>query len=167
MPTEVTSSLPEAVQARPRSRRAAILARWIVGALFIYMGLSKALDPVDFLKLVRQYDLFANHYLLNLTAACLPWFEVFCGVLLLAGIGVRGTALVVIVMLIPFTILVTDRALDLAQLGNLPFCAVRFNCGCGAGEVNICAKILENTALTLLSAWLIWKQPNQAAGGAS
>ena len=28
-----------------------------MGALFIYMGLNKALHPVEFLKLVRQYEL--------------------------------------------------------------------------------------------------------------
>ena len=36
---------------------ATVLARWILGALFIYMGLNKALHPVEFLKLVRQYEL--------------------------------------------------------------------------------------------------------------
>ena len=32
-------------------------ARWLLGAVFIYTGFEKALDPVSFLKLVRQYDL--------------------------------------------------------------------------------------------------------------
>ena len=32
----------------------AVLARWLLGAVFLYLGLNKALHPVEFLKLVRQ-----------------------------------------------------------------------------------------------------------------
>jgi hypothetical protein len=32
---------------------------------------------------------------------------------------------------------------------------VKFDCGCGAGEVLICHKLVENTVLLLLSAWLL------------
>jgi hypothetical protein len=44
---------------------------------------------------------------------------------------------------------------DLQAAGQLPFCAVRFDCGCGAGEVGICSKLLENGLLILLSLWLL------------
>src|SRR4029434_7664065 len=94
---------------------ASLVTRWLVGLLFIYMGLSKALDPVAFLKLVRQYNLTNDHLLLIVIAAGLPWFEVFCGLLLILGIAVRGTALIMIGMLIPFTILVTQRALGISS----------------------------------------------------
>ena len=39
----------------------AVLARWLLGVMFIYMGLNKALHPVDFLKLVRQYEIGRAH----------------------------------------------------------------------------------------------------------
>jgi uncharacterized membrane protein YphA (DoxX/SURF4 family) len=129
-----------------------VLVRWIVGGLFIYMGLSKALDPVGFLKLVREYDVVTNPFLLNTIAAALPWFEVFCGVLLLTGIAVRGASLMLILMLVPFTIMVLNRALDIASVKHLAFCAVKFDCGCGAGEVFICNKLTENALLTIASA---------------
>ena len=133
----------------------AILARWVVGVLFIYMGLKKALHPADFLTLIRQYDMVSTPFLLNTIAATLPWFETFCGVLLLTGIAVRGTAVMLIVMLIPFTLLVLKRALAIASAKSLAFCMVKFDCGCGAGEVFICNKLLENGILVLLSFWLI------------
>ena len=77
-----------------------VLIRWLLGAVFLYLGLTKALHPVEFLKLMRQYDLTQYSLLLNSLAAWLPWFEIFCGVLLLAGVAVRGTALTLTLMLI-------------------------------------------------------------------
>jgi hypothetical protein len=92
-------------------------------------------------------------------ASTLPWFEIFCGLLLMFGIGVRGTAVMLVAMLIPFTLIVFLRALAMRESGGLPFCAIKFDCGCGAGEVIICRKLAENTLLTLLSAALIfWRR---------
>ena len=133
-----------------------LLARVVVGGLYVLMGLNKALHPVEFLKLTRQYDLVDTPLALNVIAAALPWFEVFCGLLLLGGIGVRGAALVSLGMLIPFTVVVANRALAIQAATSLPFCAVRFDCGCGAGEVLICHKLIENGLLVLLSAWLVF-----------
>ena len=135
---------------------AAVLARWWLGCVFIYMGLHKALPhPESFLELVRQYDMVTSPFLLNSIGAALPWFEVFCGLLLLAGVAVRGAALNLVAMLVPFTLIVLKRALAIAATTGMPFCAVKFDCGCGAGEVFICHKLVENTVLLLLSAWLL------------
>ena len=134
---------------------ASVVARWVLGAIFIYTGLQKALDPVAFLKLVRQNEHFQTPLLLNSVTATLPWFELFCGILLLAGVAVRGTALVLVAILIPFTGVVWHRALELQATKGIPFCAVKFDCGCGTGEVFICGKLLENAGLILLSVWLL------------
>src|SRR5208283_3422052 len=98
-----------------------VLARWLVGATFIYLGLNKALHPVDFLKLVRQYELVQSSPDLNSIAIVLPWFEIFCGLLLVAGVAVRGTALLVILMLVPFTAVVIRRALAIHAAQHIPF----------------------------------------------
>jgi uncharacterized membrane protein YphA (DoxX/SURF4 family) len=134
----------------------AVGARWLLGAVFIYTGWQKVAEPVAFLKLVRQYDLVQSSLVLNTIAATLPWFEVFCGVLLLAGIAVRGTAAVLLAILFPFTAVVWHRALVLQAEQGIPFCAVKFDCGCGTGEVFICGKLLENSALILLALWLLF-----------
>lgn len=132
-----------------------MLARWLVGGMFLYMGMSKAVDPVNFLKLLRQYDLTQSSLVLNSLASTLPWFEVFCGLLLLAGVAVRGTALTLLLMLLPFTWVVLHRALQLEAAQNIPFCAIKFDCGCGAGEEFVCRKLLENFLLILLAGWLL------------
>ena len=131
---------------------APVLARWLVGAAFLSMGFSKVLHPVEFLKLVRQYDLVHSYQLLNLIAAALPWLEVCCGLLLIAGIAVRGTAWLLVGLLLAFTAGIVHRALAIHAGGGMAFCAIRFDCGCGTGEVFVCRKLAENTLLILLAA---------------
>jgi len=135
----------------------ALLLRWGLAALFLYMGISKALHPVDFLKLVRQYELTESPFLLNLVAAWLPWFEIYCGVLLLLGVAVRGTALLLVAMLVPFTLVILRRALAI-HAGGVPFCTIRFDCGCGNGEILICKKLVENALLTLFALLLTFRR---------
>jgi uncharacterized membrane protein YphA (DoxX/SURF4 family) len=128
--------------------------RLLVGGYFIYMGALKAQEPGEFLKAVRSYELTEAPMALNIVAGTLPWFEIFCGVLLVLGLGVRGTALVLLLMLTPLTALVLHRAMELQEVGGLAFCAVRFDCGCGTGEVSICRKLAENGVLIVLGLWL-------------
>jgi uncharacterized membrane protein YphA (DoxX/SURF4 family) len=134
---------------------ASVAARWFLGVTFIYMGLQKAMDPVTFLKLIRQYEVVKDPFVLNTIASTLPWFEVVCGLLLLGGVAVRGTALNLIAMLIPFTLLILRRALAIASTQGTPFCLIKFDCGCGNGEVVICNKLIENSGLILISVWLL------------
>ncbi len=132
-----------------------ILARIVVGGGYLYLGFVKVADPVGFLKAIRQYDMVDNPFLLNLTAIVLPWVEVCCGTLLVAGVAVRGSALVSLGMLLPFTSLVLRRALQLQAAGSLAFCDVRFDCGCGGGVIAICHKLAENGLLMGLSLFLL------------
>ena len=163
-----------------------LIARLLLGVVFVWMGLSKtglpqlALDktgllnnpavqdmvnsgyielsnPVDFLKLIREYHILPESMpiLLNLTAAVLPWLEIFCGLFLILGVALRGTALMILLMMTFFTIMVTARALSIYHTGDIAFCAIKFDCGCGAGEVFICRKIPENVILWLLALHIL------------
>lgn len=134
---------------------AGALLRVVIGVLLVYLGLGKAWDPVQFLKLVREYELVTAPAPLSALAGLLPWLEVFLGLMLVCGIAVRGTALVTLALLLPFTAAVLARALTLQASLGIPFCAVRFDCGCGLGEVWICAKLAENTLLTAAAVALV------------
>ncbi len=133
---------------------ASVSARWVLGGLFLVMGLSKALDPVAFLKLVREYEVLSSPYLLNFVAATVPWFEVICGLLLILGVAVRGTSLLLAGLLISFTALIWWRALGLQEAGHLPFCNIQFDCGCGSGPVLVCRKLAENAGLVALALFI-------------
>lgn len=134
------------------SGHASLAARIVLGAVFLYLGVTKALNPVGFLKLVRQFDLLPP-LALNLVAAVVPWCEIVFGALLLAGRLTRGTALVSLLLLVGFTAAIILRAVALHRTGTAAFCNLR--CGCGTGEVLVCLKLLENAGLCLLAALIL------------
>jgi len=68
---------------------------------------------------------------------------------------VRGTALVSLALLIPFTAAVVHRALVLKSALLISAYLVQFDCGCGTGEEFICRKLLENARLIALSVGLL------------
>ena len=105
-------------------------------------------------KLIEEYHMFPEFAwpLLNLTAVAMPWVEVLCGVMLILGIGVRGAAGLLLALLLVFTTMIIIRGLRIYHAGAVPaFCAIKFNCGCGGGDVLICHKIPENLTLILLA----------------
>ena len=140
-----------------------LVARLCLGGLLIYSGVAKTQDPAGFLKLLRTYELTSHPFVLNLIAATLPWFETFCGLLLLTGIALRGTALVSLLMLVPFTSVVLMRALAIQARDGVSFCAIRFDCGCGTGEVGICHKLVENGLLMAAALLLLFTRETALA----
>jgi len=130
-----------------------LVVRIVLAGLFLKMGLSKMLDPIDFLKLTREYHMLPEtpSYFLNLTAVVLPALELVCGLALLVGLPVRGAAVTLLAMLVVFTGAIFLRSLDIHAQGGIAYCAIKFDCGCGTGEVYICRKLLENGGLLFLS----------------
>lgn len=138
---------PSSLGAVSMGDRFVFLARVTVALVFIYLGWVKTADPASFLKQLREFEFTEQPLLLNLVAAALPWFEVYCGVLLLAGVGTRSVATIFTVMLVGFTALVLNRALAIHTAEDIAFCAIALDCGCGSGEVNICKKLAQNAGL--------------------
>ena len=134
-----------------------LLVRIVLGGLFIYMGVNKIGDPVDFLKLIRSYEMAPETppYFLNGIAVILPWLEVVCGIALVLGLWVRGAAALIAAMLCVFTPVVLVRALQIHSAEGTPFFKIAFDCGCGAGVEIIWIKVLKNTGLLILSVLAI------------
>lgn len=129
------------------------VARLVLGGMFIYMGWKKAWAPEIFLKHIRLYDMIPDsaYLLLNTIAVTLPWVEILCGVLLLAGVFIRGSALALLVMLVGFSIAIYLRARGIMAAQGIGLCDVAFDCGCGTGVEKMCVKLPENMLLMLLS----------------
>ncbi len=130
-----------------------LVARLAVGGMFAYLAFNKIVEPIDFMKLTHAYGVLPEQApFLNITAIAVPWIEMVCAAALLLGVCVRGAALTTLAMLLFFTPLLLMRAWGLygdPAAGFDSFCAVKFDCGCGTGEVFICAKMIENVLLKI------------------
>ena len=66
-----------------------VVFRLVLGGLFVYAGVVKVLDPLDFAQDIRNYRL-VGQALSFLAAVVLPWLEILAGVALAAGIWKRA-----------------------------------------------------------------------------
>ncbi len=134
-----------------------LLARLAFGAIMISYALPKIIDPLDFLKEIHTYHILPEEPagLINLVAVCLPWFELTGSIALILGLARRGASLVFTGLMVFFTVMILARALGLHQELGGAFCDIKFDCGCGHGEVYICRKTLENLGLMVLALYCL------------
>jgi putative oxidoreductase len=92
-----------------------LVFRIVLGGLFVYAGVTKALAPLDFAQNIRNYQLVGQS-LSFVAALVLPWLEILAGAFLIAGVWKRGAALVIsglLVFFIVLTIVTMARGLDI------------------------------------------------------
>lgn len=132
-----------------------LLVRLAVGGFFIYMGMKKTVEPGDFLKVIKAYELLPLDppHFVNLTAIALPWLEILSGFALVSGLFLRAGSLAIALMLAIFTPAILYRALQLPDYvnGTLAFMQLEFDCGCGAGPQVIWQKLVENSFLFIFT----------------
>jgi uncharacterized membrane protein YphA (DoxX/SURF4 family) len=78
-------------------------ARVVLGALFLYAGAIKIVDPAAFTLAVYNYHILPP-WLVNIAAIILPWVEVVTGTCLVLGLWIPGGALIISSLLLVFTI---------------------------------------------------------------
>jgi putative oxidoreductase len=119
--------------------------RIVVGLVFIYASIDKIADPAYFAVTIQHYQLLPN-LTINLVAIILPWLELICGVLLVAGIWHRSAALIISFLLITFIIAITSviiRGLDI-------------DCGCFGSDTSAnWARIVEDLFMLTFSVQII------------
>jgi uncharacterized membrane protein YphA (DoxX/SURF4 family) len=93
-----------------------IMARFILGGVFIYASIDKIFFPKEFTKTVMNYlilpDRIATYF-----AFLLPWIELFLGIFFIVGIFVRESALILSSLFLAFMIVITIKSLS-GTLGN-------------------------------------------------
>ena len=131
------------------SRAFMIVVRVALGAIFFYAGAEKIINPVAFAGDVANYRLLP-HVAVNLVAITLPWVEAAVGLLLVAGVWVRPSALIVTVLMLVF----------LAAIGQAVARGLDINCGCfgtqNARKVGLIV-IGEDLLMLLAAAWLAFR----------
>lgn len=116
-----------------------LAVRFVLGFIFVYAAMEKITQPAEFAKAIANYH-FLPQLSVNLFALVLPWMELLAGLALIAGVHVRGSALLLAVLLTAFTCAV---ALALAR-------GLDISCGCfgttSASKVGW-THLLENIAM--------------------
>jgi putative oxidoreductase len=85
----------------PKVKYIVLLARFLIGGLFIYAAIYKVLDPGTFSVAVRNYMIVPAQYS-NLVAVTLPWVELAVGLFLVLGVQVKPSAFLATGMLAVF-----------------------------------------------------------------
>jgi uncharacterized membrane protein YphA (DoxX/SURF4 family) len=96
-----------------------ILLRVLLGVVFIWASVPKILNPQSFAEIVVNYRILSPA-LVNPAAIVLPWTEALCGVCLISGRLVRGSALIFVALMVIF----------LAATAFNIYRGLDVNCGC-------------------------------------
>src|SRR2546423_13669977 len=92
------------------------IAEFIVGGIFVYAGVIKALDPIRFASDIDNYKILPWAISVRL-AFYLPWLEIFCGVALITRRLYAGGLLILTSLMVLFigaTITAKARGLDIS-----------------------------------------------------
>ncbi|PYJ89964.1 MAG: hypothetical protein DME70_01340 [Verrucomicrobia bacterium] len=126
----------------------------LIGGLFIYAGVIKVIDPVEFARDIDNYKMLPWPVGVWL-ALYLPWLEIFCGLALITRVLYRGSVFIVtglISLFIIASIVAKARGLDVS-------------CGCfghASQHLNFSWHLVLDFLL-LGGLLLLWKRPAAVA----
>ena len=117
-----------------------------IGALFIYAGVLKTLDPAQFAGSIGNYRLLP-HAAAVLLALYLPWLEIICGAALIFKKSYRGA----------LVILATLCLIFLAALASAMARGLNISCGCfgHSDPFPLVVSLLLDSALLAALAFLL------------
>lgn len=122
--------------------------RLVLGVVFIYAAIDKIDKPEGFAESIYNYRMMPD-VTINLMAIVMPWLELVCGVLIITGLFVRGSALLIGFMLLVFII-----AISFALVRGLDI-----SCGCfkvgGNGGHAMAVDLLLRDILMFIAAVLV------------
>lgn len=126
----------------------------LIGALFVYAGTVKIIDPVGFARDIDNYKMLPWRVGVGL-ALYLPWLEIFCGLALVTRVLYRGSVFIVTSLMAVFivaSIVAKARGLDVS-------------CGC-FGHASTYLNFSWHLVLDFLllgGLLLLWKRPLPAS----
>lgn len=130
-----------------------LLARLVLGGVWLWAGLAKLPHPQTSISAVRAYQLLPTG-LAETVGHVLPWLEVVVGACLVLGLLIRFTGVVSGLLLVAFVI----GMISVWSRG------IEIDCGCfGSGGPNPDAskqypwEIARDVGLLALSLFLVWR----------
>ena len=134
-----------------------LVFRVVLAAVFIYAAMQKIGRPLAFADEIRMYRIVGIGPALYIMAITLPWIELLCGLSLLTGFLMRGSALILLVFNAVFIVAVSIRTVGIMGEEGIGFMSVYFDCGCGFGATHAWKKLLEDAIFFLLSLAILLK----------
>jgi len=96
-----------------------LLARLVIGGIFIYASLDKISHPSEFARIVYNYHLAPGN-LVNIVAIILPWVEIICGLSVVFGLYKEGGILIISFLTVIFIIAIGINVIR----------GINLECGC-------------------------------------
>ena len=126
-----------------------LILRIVLGAVFIWASISKIANPQGFAEILGNYQVLPP-VLVNPVAIILPWVEALCGVSLIAGRLIRGSALIFVALMLIF---LTVTAFNMYR-------GLDVNCGCFSVAANATSgsqvvNLLRNLLLLILGVFVL------------
>ena len=93
--------------------------RLYIGGLFIYASMYKINYASEFAQTIASYRI-VPWFAVNFMAVVLPWLELLCGILMVAGVRLKAAAAVIATLLAMFTLAIIVNLLRDSEI----------SCGC-------------------------------------
>ncbi|HEX4789134.1 MAG TPA: MauE/DoxX family redox-associated membrane protein [Actinospica sp.] len=130
-----------------------LVARLLLGAMWLYYSLPKLTQPTQNISQVRDYQILPSG-LVSTFAYAQPYLELSLGLLLIVGLGTRLLALFSGILLLVY----------IGGIISLGARGISISCGCGgggglveAGHTRYTLDVLRDVLYLIPALWLLWK----------
>lgn len=130
-----------------------LVARLLLGAMWLYYCLPKLAQPTQNISQVRNYQILPGG-LVSTFAYAQPYLELALGLLLIIGLGTRLVALFSAILLLVY----------IGGIISLGARGISISCGCGGGgglvepgHTRYTLDVLRDVLYLIPAAWLLWK----------
>jgi uncharacterized membrane protein YphA (DoxX/SURF4 family) len=131
-----------------------VLFRFILGGIFIWASLDKIADPVGFAEVVKNYKILPLFFV-HPFALMLPWVELLCGVTLLTGHLVKGSAMLLDLLMVVFILSISINIIR----------GVDISCGCFSNSLvaskNMVQYLIRDIFCLFVGVWIFYYRIKQ------
>jgi uncharacterized membrane protein YphA (DoxX/SURF4 family) len=136
-----------------RSPWISLVARLLLGAMWLYYCVPKLTQPTQNIANVRDFQILPSG-LVNTFAYAQPYLELSLGLLLIVGLGTRLVAVFSAILLLVY----------IGGIISLGARGISISCGCGGsggtvatGQTRYTLDVLRDVVFLIPVAWLLWK----------